>query len=451
MKTLNHNALEYNFDGLIGPTHNYSGLAYGNKASLKHKHQVSHPRQACLEGLEKMKYLLDKGFKQGLFPPHERPDLSWLRQLGFKGKTSALLKSAYKVSPDFLSICYSASSMWTANSAWFSHSADTQDRKSHLTPANLISFPHRALEARQTTRLLKKIFADPRYFTHHPPLPALPAFSDEGSANHCRLTNSYGQPGVNLFVYGRKGFNNSVNKNKRFLPRQSLWACQMMAFRHKLKSSKTVMAQQNPLAVDAGVFHNDVICVADQNLIFYHEQAFTHTKAVITAIRKKLSPVPLKEIKVSTRDLSLKEVVSSYLFNSQLLPLEPGQWLLLAPLECQQNPRVRDYIQYLNQNSCITSSHFVPIRQSMQNGGGPACLRLKVVLTKEQARSVHKGVILTPSLYKKLKAWINKHYRDRLSPKDLLDPLLAEEAHTALDELSGILKLGSIYPFQKQC
>ena len=438
---------EYNFDGLIGPTHNYSGLSYGNKASIKHKHQVSHPRQAGLEGLEKMKYLLDQGFKQGLFPPHERPDLSWLRQLGFKGKTSALLQSAYKVSPDFLSICYSASSMWAANSAWFSHSADTQDGKAHWTPANLLSFPHRALEARQTTRLLKKIFADPRYFTHHPPLPALPAFSDEGSANHCRFTGSYGQLGVNLFVYGRRGFNDIVSK--RFYPRQSLWACQMIAFRHKLKGSKTVMAQQNPKAVDAGVFHNDVICVADQNLIFYHEQAFTNTKAVLTTLKKKLFPVQLKEIKVSARNLSLKEVVSSYLFNSQLLPLEPGKWLLLAPLECQQNPCVYDYIQSLNQSSFITSSHFVPIRQSMQNGGGPACLRLKVVLTKEQARSLHKEVILTPSLYKKLKAWINKHYRDRLSPKDLLDPLLVQEAQTALDELSSILNLGSIYPFQQ--
>ena len=215
-----------------------------------------------------------------------------------------------------------------------------------------------------------------------------------------------------------------------------------------------------------GVFHNDVICVTDQNLIFYHEKAFLNTKAVLKELRDKLVPVEafpsyrqdvehefsnkssIKEIKVKDRELSLKEVVSSYLFNSQLLPTERDKWMLVAPLECRQNPRVWDFIKSLHQKSVITSSHFIPIRQSMQNGGGPACLRLRVVLTAEEAKAVHKGVILTPILYKKLKAWVQKHYRETLSPKDLLDPLLVEEVRTALEELTKILDLGNIYPFQ---
>ena len=440
---------EYNFDGLIGPTHNYAGLSYGNKASIKHKHQVSHPQSAALEGLEKAKFLMDQGFKQGLLPPHERPDFSIFKKLGFsEKKPETWLKAIYKLSPAWLASCYSASAMWTANSATFSPSADTQDGKAHWTPANLISFPHRALETQQTSHILKTIFADSRYFTHHPPLPSLSFLSDEGAANHNRLTRSYGQAGVELFVYGRRGFEEPTVSKKVFA-RQSQLAGQLIAFRHKLHPQKTVLAQQNPLAIVAGVFHNDVICVADQNLIFYHEKAFTNSKAVLAELKKKLWPTPLIEIKVKARDLSLKEVVSSYLFNSQLLPLKKDQWALVAPDECRQNPRVWDYIKDLNnKSSVITATHFIPIRQSMQNGGGPACLRLRVVLTHKEAKSVHKGVILTPSLYKQLKAWIKKHYRDRLSPKDLLDPLLVEEGRVALEELTQLLGLGNIYPFQ---
>ena len=447
---------EYNFDGLIGPTHNYAGLSYGNKASMQHKYQVSHPRQAALQGLKKMKFLMDKGFKQGLFPPHERPALSFLKTLGFRGKTEQILKSVYDFSPAYLALCYSASAMWTANSATFSPSADTQDGKAHFTPANLLIFPHRALETPQTARILRKIFSNPRYFKHHPPLPSIPALSDEGAANHNRLSADYDQAGVELFVYGRAGFNNldphqspRQSSSQKFYPRQSREAGQIIAFRHKLKPLKTAMAQQNSLAIDQGVFHNDVICVADQNLIFYHEQAFTNTKAVLAEIRKKLLPTPLREIKVKSHEVSLKEAVSSYLFNSQLLPVGEEEWILLAPLECQQNARVWDYIKYLNQNTVIKSAYFMSLRQSMQNGGGPACLRLRVVLTKEEAKSLHQGVILTPLLYKKLKAWVQKHYRDRLSSKDLLDPLLIEEVWGALNELTKILELGNIYPFQQ--
>ena len=450
MKTQAKSAYEYNFDGLIGPTHNYAGLSYGNKASIKHKHQVSYPRKAALEGLKKMKFLMDKGFKQGLFPPHERPDFAFLKNLGFKGPTNKILKEVYEFSPTYLALCYSASAMWTANSATFSPSADTTDGKAHFTPANLLSFPHRALETPQTSCILKKIFSDPRYFKHHPPLPSIPTFSDEGAANHNRLSPSHNKEGVEVFVYGRTGFDHfNQSQSKKFHPRQSQEASQIIAFRHKLKPQKTVMAQQNPLAIDAGVFHNDVICVADQNLIFYHEKAFANKKAVLTEIRQKLLPTPLREIKVKSQELSLKDAVSSYLFNSQLLPMGQDKWALLAPLECQQNSRVWEYIKFLNQSSVIQSAYFMPVRQSMQNGGGPACLRLRVVLNREEAKALHKEVILTPVLYKKLKAWVKKHYRDCLTPKDLLDPLLVEEVRTALDELTKLLNLGSIYPFQR--
>ena len=443
LKTNSSKAFEYNFDGLVGPTHNYAGLSIGNLASLQHKWEVSHPRKAALEGLEKMKFLMDEGFKQALLPPHERPALSFLRKLGLTGSNKKLLESAEKISPALLSACYSASGMWTANSATVSPSADTKDRKTHFTPANLQTFLHRFLEAGQTARVLKKIFCNSAYFTHHPPLPFVSALSDEGAANHSRFCPSYNAEGVELFVYGREGF---TPNTKKFYPRQSRLASQAIALRHKIK--KTVIARQSPTAVSAGVFHNDVICVADQNLIFYHEKAFADTKKVLREIEKKLSPTPLLQILVRDSEVSLKQCVSSYLFNSQLLPVGKNKWMLLAPMECRLSQVVKAYLQSLTQKGLIQQVHFTPVRQSMRNGGGPACLRLRVALSLEEARAVHPGVVLNPKLYKQLKKWIHKHYRDTLTPKDLKDPLLIQESQTALDELGVLLKLKNIYSFQ---
>ena len=439
-------AKEYNFDGLVGPTHNYAGLAIGNTASMKNKNETSHPRAAALEGLEKMKFLMDRGFKQAVLPPHEQPDLKFLRTLGLTGSDEKLLKSAANLSPALLATCYSASSMWTANSATISPSADTQDGKVHFTPANLHSYLHRSLETKQTQIILKKIFSDSRYFVHHSPLPSLPAFADEGAANHNRLCHDYGKPGVEVFVYGRSGFF-SARQTSVFHPRQTREASQLMILHHQLKKKKTILVQQNPKAIDAGVFHNDVICTADKNLIFYHECSFVNTEKTIKKIEEKLFPDPLFKIPVKEKDISLKEAVSSYLFNSQLLPQEKGGWTLLAPKECEYQPSIKEYLQSLPSN-LIREVCFIPIWQSMQNGGGPACLRLRVVLTEEEAGTVHSGVILNPELYEKLKHWIEKHYRDRLKPKDLLDPLLIRESREALDELSRILQLKNIYPFQ---
>ena len=440
-------ATEYNFDGLVGPTHNYAGLSFGNIASMKNKSQTSKPQFAALEGLEKMKFLMDRGFKQAIWPPQARPDLRFLKRLGFSGSVEKILRLVWDFSPELLASCYSSSNMWMANSAVVSPQSDTEDHKTHFTPANLQFHLHRSLEALSTHQVLKKIFADSSYFVHHPPLPAGPAFFDEGAANHSRFCSHYSSAGVELFVYGKEGFN-FIQQTKKFPPRQSQMASKIIALHHKLKTRKTVFAQQNPEALDLGAFHNDVVCVGDQNLIFCHELAFIDTKKVLKELEKKLSPVPLLKIIVREKDISLSEAVSSYLFNSQLLPLKKNQWLLLAPTECEEIKKIRDHLYSLTKNSPIKELCFVPVRQSMKNGGGPSCLRLRVVLTKEEQKAIHSGLLLTKELYTQLKSWIKKHYRDRLSPKDLLDPALVRESETALDELSQILGLKNIYPFQ---
>ncbi len=437
---------EYNFDGIVGPTHNYAGLSAGNLASMKNKNTVSHPKQAALEGLKKMKLIMDRGFKQAVLPPHNRPYIGFLKSLGWTGNREQILKKAWELSPALLASCYSASSMWTANAATVSPSADTKDQKVHFTPANLHSYLHRSLEAKQTHLILKKIFSHPDFFVHHPPLPSNHFFTDEGAANHNRLCSSYGETGLEVFVYGKQG--GSTNDEKKlFMPRQSLEASKLIASHHQLTEKNTLLVMQNPEAVDAGVFHNDVICVADQNLILYHEQAFVDTKKTIQEIENKLT-IKLLKIEVKKTELNLEEIVSSYLFNSQLLPLSDEQWILFAPSECEERKSVRQYLEFLTESSPIKEICFIPIRESMQNGGGPACLRLRIVLRAEEQECIHQGICLNEKLFQCLSEWVKKHYREELKPQDLLDPKLVEENERALDELTQILKLENIYEFQ---
>jgi len=293
------------------------------------------------------------------------------------------------------------------------------------------------------------LFTDSSCFVHHPPLPALPIFSDEGAANHSRFCSDYESVGVELFVYGKSGFS-SFRETNIFPARQTREASEIIALRHKLTPKKTVVARQNPAAIDSGVFHNDVICTADKNLIFYHELAFSNTEEVLKEIEEKLYPLPLLKIPVRAKDITLNECVSSYLFNSQLLPLGKDEWMLLAPMECNSIKTVGNYLNSLTQNSPIKEVCFISILQSMKNGGGPACLRIRIVLTEEEAKAVHKGVFLDQNLYEQLTIWVKKHYRDRLDPTDLLDSAFIRDNQTALDELSQLLQLKNIYLFQSE-
>ncbi|MGL4748830.1 MAG: N-succinylarginine dihydrolase, partial [Shewanella sp.] len=265
---------EANFDGLVGPTHNYAGLSFGNVASLNNAALVSNPKAAAKQGLQKAKALADLGMIQGILAPQERPDLNTLRRIGFSGSDAEVLRQAAKTAPALLNACCSASSMWTANAATVSPSADTRDGKLHFTPANLVDKLHRSIEPITTGRILTATFNDPHYFHHHNHLPEHNSFGDEGAANHTRLCQEYGHAGVELFVYGQEATNPHAPKPLKFPARQTLEASMAIARLHQLEAENCVFIQQNPDVIDQGVFHNDVIAVGNQNVLFYHEQAF---------------------------------------------------------------------------------------------------------------------------------------------------------------------------------
>ena len=448
---MNGDTVEANFDGLVGPTHNYSGLAPGNLAATAHRMQPSNPRAAALQGLAKMKALADRGYAQGVLPPQERPDVAALRRLGFAGSDAAVVARAGADAPHLLSACSSAAAMWVANAATVSPAADTADGRIHFTPANLASSFHRALEAPTTSRALRTIFASDAHFAHHPALPAAPQFGDEGAANHMRLAGSLDAPGVELFVYGRDGFESSAAGPARYPARQTRAASEAIVRLHRLAPARCVFARQNPAAIDAGVFHNDVIAVGSGNVLFHHEAAFADGTGTLAALRRALGDVELRAITVPAARVSLDDAVTTYLFNSQLLSRADGRMLLVAPAECRSHPRVGAYLDELTAgDGALAEVLSFDLKQSMQNGGGPACLRLRVVLGAAARAAVPDSVWITASLYAQLVAWVERHYRDRLLPADLADPRLLDESRTALDQLTQLLRLGSLYPFQRE-
>jgi len=441
-------ATEVNFDGLPGPTHNYSGLAEGNLASEAHKRRTSNPREAALQGLAKMKALADRGYAQAVLPPHERPDIAALRGLGFAGDDRAVLAAAANTTPQTLAACSSAAAMWVANAATVSPSGDTSDGRVHFTPANLVAHFHRSLETATTTRVLRAIFADEPRFVVHDALPAAMQLGDEGAANHTRFAAEPGGPGVELFVYGRRGLDADAGGPRRFPARQTLEASEAIARRHALAPQRVLFARQHPDAIDAGAFHNDVVAVGTGTLLFCHERAFVDQPALLATLAERVAD--FTALVVPERDVSLERAVATYLFNSQLLARDDGGLLLVAPAECREDASVAALLaQLTSSGGPIREVLTFDLRQSMENGGGPACLRLRVVLSDEDRAAIRARVWLDDALHRDLIAWVDRHYRDRLAPADLGDPALLDESRGALDELSRMLRIGSVYPFQR--
>ncbi len=441
-------AVEVNFDGLVGPTHNYAGLSEGNLAATRNEGAVSRPRAAALQGIAKMRRLAALGAPQAVLPPHERPNIAFLRQCGFSGSDADVWEEAVRREPRLARAAISASAMWAANAATVSPSADCADGRVHLTPANLSTMLHRAQEAPQTQHALQRIFADDARFAIHDALPMHADFADEGAANHMRLED--GGAGVEIFVYGRE----AGAQRPGFPARQSRAASEAIARAHGLDAKRTVFVRQSARAIEAGAFHNDVVAVSHGRVVLHHEHAFEDRDGAYADIRAAakglFEPV---FIEVAEADVPLDEAVSSYLFNSQLIRAPgAGKLTLVAPTETRENNRTAGYVSALTSfpGSEIAAAEYVEVRESMRNGGGPACLRLRIALTPKERAAATQGFFFTDQLADELEAWVRKHYREELAPADLADPALINETRAALDELTRVLPFGSdFYPFQR--
>ena len=438
------NFYEVNFDGLVGPTHNYAGLSFGNVASSSNQKQVSTPRQAALQGLEKMKAVAELGIEQAVLPPLTRPNLRLFREFGFRGSAHEMIKSVAKENRVLLAAGYSASNMWTANAATVSTSLDAADGKVHLTPANLSSTLHRAVEAPDTEKNLRAIFCDESRFTVHKPLPGYAYLSDEGAANFIRLSSSHEKKGLEVFVYGQNPMDRRVPAPEKFPARQTLQACESIFRHHQIEEPFKAFLLQNPAAIDAGAFHNDVVSVGNENVLLYHEDSFHESEKALSDLSAQFQTQCGSEmilLKVSREELSLVEAVKTYLFNSQLLTLPNGKGMaILCPEECVKNENAKSVLDRLvAENNPITQYIAMDVKQSMMNGGGPACLRLRVLLSEKELASIHQPVRFTPLIHERLANWITDHYREQLTEEDLADPNLYDEVQTAAQQLSKIL------------
>ena len=411
---------EINFDGIVGPSHNYAGLSLGNLAATAHAGEVSYPRAAALQGLAKMCGNIALGLVQGFFVPLPRPNVRWLEALAADANTDEVL----------LAGAWSASSMWTANAATVSPAPDTADGRCHLTVANLVTMPHRSHEWPDTLRQLRLAFADARHFAVHDPVP--PCFGDEGAANHMRMTRTHGEPGVEIFVYGRSG--------GRFPARQHEQASRIVARRHGLDPARLLFLEQSPEAIAAGAFHNDVVAVANGCVLFCHEKAFADPVAAYAAIKRALPQAEL--VLVPENSVSLAEAVRSYLFNAQLVTLPEGEQALVIPLEAHESAPVRRFLDaMIAGNGPIRRVVPVDVRQSMANGGGPACLRLRVVA---DPATVDSRFLLDEGKAETLRKVIETHWPEQIDPQDLGSESLAESVRHARGKLLEALGLSEL-------
>jgi succinylarginine dihydrolase len=419
--------VEINFDGLIGPSHNYAALSPGNRASAANAGSVSRPRAAALQGLAKMRTALGLGLVQGLFPPLDRPAVTWLRQLGFVGSDDAVGEAAFRTDRHLFAQAMSASSMWTANAATVSPAADTADGRCHLTVANLMAMAHRSHEAAATLAQLRLAFAHPAFVVH----PPVPTFGDEGAANHMRV----GRPdeaGVEIFVYGVDGGG--------FPARQSRAASEAVARRHGLDPARTLFVEQATGAIAAGAFHNDVVAVANKSVVFAHADAFADP-ARFAADLARVAPWA-EIITVPAAAVSLSDAIASYLFNSQLVTVADGTMALILPTEAQDNARVAAYLASLVAgNGPVRSLHFVEVRESMRNGGGPACLRLRVAA---DPATVDPRFLVDPGKLDRLERVVAAHWPDAIAADDLGRESLWAQCRTARAALLDALDLGEL-------
>lgn len=435
---------EVQFDGLVGPTHQYAGLSAGNLASQAHAGERGNPRAAALEGLTKMRFVASLGVVQGVLPPQPRPDVATLRRIGFSGSDAQVLERALRDAPKLLLAASSASAMWTANAATVAPSSDTRDGRAHFVVANLAGMLHRSLEAEQTDRTLRAVFADPAHFAVHAPLPAHADLGDEGAANHSRLVTSAGV--VHLFGWGRSA---DAPAPRVHPARQSRIASESVGRLLDLPDGRALAWQQSPDGIDVGAFHSDVLAVANENVFVVHERAFVDTSALVDELSRRLGP-ELVCVVASEAELRAEDAVRAYPFNSQLLTLGDGTMAVVAPRESEAMPDVARFFERLiDGDNPVGAVHYVDVNSSMKNGGGPACLRLRVLLTDVERAAVTARVFWDDALGGALEAWIRKHYRDRLTLADLADPGFLDETRTALDELTALLALGSIYDFQR--
>jgi len=424
--------LQLNISELPGPTFMYSGLSADNVASLNNKHLAANPLKFALLSLQRMRLLLEEGVHQVIFPPHRRPDLQALGYCGFTGDMGHMIGSADKFSRGYLESLLAASSVWTANAATVTPSADSEDGKVHITTANLNSHFHRSIEASQTHAKLARVFADDNFFALHQALPSHNRFSDEGAANHMRFHVEGENRGLNVFVYGNDPDNPGYMQG-----RQSLWASKAICQLHALSSTQVWLQKQSKEAISRGIFHNDIISMNSHDLLVFHQQAYENHESLI----EKLTALGICCVEIKAEEFSLEHALKTYFFNSEFIKGKDGSQVLVMSEKCQHDAKVHAQLERIQTayNKEIKTI-YVDLDDSLKNGGGPACLRLRVQLNQEQFSAIPSKFLLTQNKLNALQEVVTRFYRESLSYEDVFTEtfqLSLQPVYSRLEQVLG--------------
>ncbi|MFN7399372.1 MAG: N-succinylarginine dihydrolase [Sandaracinobacter sp.] len=423
---------ELNLDGLVGPSHNYAGLSLGNIAATTNAGGISAPRKAALQGLAKMRRLVELGLPQGLLLPHRRPNTRFLRGMGFEGDDRQVIADCAREDPQLLAAAFSASAMWTANAATVSPAADTADGRTHFTVANLVTMPHRSQEWPETLGQLKLAFADERHFAVH--WPVAPGFGDEGAANHMRFCTGHENAGVEAFVYG-------LNRGGKFPARQHVRSSQAVARTHGVRQA--LFIAQADGAIQAGAFHNDVVAVANEHVLFAHEEAFEDRAGALALLTERVPGFCLVE--APSADVPLKDAISSYVFNAALVSVGAGEMALILPKEAEETPSVWRWLQRVQKDPSnpISQLHVLDLRESMKNGGGPACLRLRVALSDDALAAVDPRFLVDAAKLDRLERLMEEWWPEAIAPAELSNADFWRQCHAGHDALLEALGIAA--------
>ncbi len=418
--------MEAQIDRLVGPTHHFGGLGIGNLASQSHRGEISNPRAAALQGLDKMAVVARLGVPQFVLPPQQRPCWELLHRFGFTGPDAQVLHRALAEAPALFAAAMSSSAMWTANAATVSPSWDAPENRLSLTVANLNASLHRAIEPDETLDQLQRLL--PTATRLNRGLPGGMAARDEGAANHMRLAADILRPGLHLYVFG-----DGLPQPTRYMARQSEQASRAIPRLHDIPPDHAFFLKQHPEAIDAGAFHNDVVAASHGDLLLHHELAFYDAEEKLEQLAARFESIwgrPLKRIVVHRDELSLEDAVSCYLFNSQIVSPSSngsasdadGPAVLICPAQVRDCEPARGLVErWRDQLGLFSEVHYVELRQSMAGGGGPACLRLRVPVTPGELADCNHAMRWSQGLDAELRQIVEESYPTAVTLSDLAE------------------------------
>jgi succinylarginine dihydrolase len=424
---------EFNIDGLIGPTHHFGGLGVGNVASETNRNKIAHPKAAALEGLSKMRKLHELGIPQFYLPPPVRPNCRWMEAMGFRTNDPSDWRHCASQFPSLFSSSLSSSFMWMANAATCSSSVDTIDGLGRIVIANLAASLHRGQENLERHAQLRRLFQHVSTIEVIEALPSLVPLRDEGAANGMRFWNPTNHQGIYVFAFGERNSNTTQTATPAkesvhphvYPSRQTSLASQLVARSLRIRDSRSLFVQQHPKAIDAGVFHNDVIATSHENFLFVHESAYVDQCNQLDRISETFRNQcggKLGILVVTEEELSLSEAVSTYLFNSQIVTRSDGSWCMLCPIECLNSPAAVQVLRRVqHQESRLGAIEFVSLKESMANGGGPACLRLRAYASDADIERIPFGARIHDDSLAFLERVITSEYPDSVHLDDFLD------------------------------